>query len=148
MKIYSSTQGSVATPVGKAEYYAALKGAAEGLGVQALARDLGFEVKVQLRSDSTSARGIACRRGLSGRTRHLETRFLWLQEAVARKRLCWGNVHTSVNPSDLLTKVKSRTEAGRLVELSGGTLVVRQAYRRRLAEGGCWSVASIDRFVV
>ena len=85
LKTYSSTQGSVATSVGEAEYYAALKGAAEGLGVQALARDLGVELKVRLVSDSTSARGIACRRGLSGRTRHLETKFLWLQEAVARK---------------------------------------------------------------
>ena len=144
MKTYSSTQGSIATSVGEAEYYAALKSAAEGLGVQALARDLGIEVKVRLWSDSTSARGIACRRGLSSRTRHLETKFLWLQEAIARKRLCWGKVHTSVNPADLLTKVKSRAEASRFVELAGGRLVVRQANRRRQAEGGCWTEKSID----
>ena len=137
LKTYSSTQGSIATSVGEAEYYAALKGAAEGLGVQALARDLGLEVEVRLWSDSTSARGIACRRGLSGRTRHMETKFLWLQEAVARKRLHWGKVHTAVNPADLLTKVKSRAEAGRLIELAGGRLAVRQANRCRQAEGGC-----------
>ena len=136
LKTYSSTQGSIATSVGEAEYYAALKGAAEGLGVQALARDLGLEVEVRLWSDSTSARGIACRRGLSGRTRHMETKFLWLQEAVARKRLHWGKVHTAVNPADLLTKVKSRAEAGRLIELAGGRLAVRQANRCRQAEGG------------
>ena len=138
LKTYSSTQGSIATSVGEAEYYAALKAAAEGLGVQALARDLGLEVGVRLWSDSTSARGIACRRGLSGRTRHMETKFLWLQEAVARKRLCWGKVHTTVNPADLLTKVKTRAEAGRLAELAGGRLEIRQADRSRQAEGGCW----------
>ena len=137
LKTYSSTQGSVATSVGEAEYYAALKGAAEGLGVQALARDLGFELEVRLWSDSTSARGIACRRGFSGRTRHLETKFLWLQEAVARKRLLWGKVHTLANPADLLTKVKSRGEASRLVRLAGGCLTIRQADRSRQAEGGC-----------
>ena len=136
LKTYSSTQGSIATSVGEAEYYAALKAAAEGLGVQALARDLGLDVGVKLWSDSTSARGIACRRGLSGRTRHLETKFLWLQEAVARKRLCWGKVHTTVNPADLLTKVKTRAEASRLAELAGCRLTVRQADNAARRRGG------------
>ena len=137
LKTYSSTQGSVATSVGEAEYYAALKAAAEGLGVQALARDLGIRVEVRLWSDSTSARGIACRRGLSSRTRHFETKLLWLQEAIARKRLCWAKVHTLANPADLLTKVKNSAEARRLVGVAGGELVIRLANRRRQAEGGC-----------
>ena len=101
-----------------------------------MARDLGLDVGVKLWSDSTSARGIACRRGLSGRTRHLETKFLWLQEAVARKRLCWGKVHTTVNPADLLTKVKTRAEASRLAELAGCRLTVRQADNAARRRGG------------
>ena len=63
VKSYSSTQLSVSTSVGEAEYYAAIRAAAEGLAVQALGKDLGIELKVVLWSDSTSARGIACRRG-------------------------------------------------------------------------------------
>ena len=51
MKSWSSTQGSVATSVAEAEYYAALKGAAEALGFASLARDLGHERKVILWSD-------------------------------------------------------------------------------------------------
>ena len=86
--------------------------------------------------DSTAARGIACRRGLSGRTRHLETKFLWLQEAVARKRLRWGKVHTSVNPADLLTKIKGSAEAARLVQLSGGCLFFRKTRDTRSNGGG------------
>ena len=136
LKTYSSTQGSVATSVGEAEYYAALKAAAEGLGVQALARDLGFGVQVVVRSDSTSARGVAGRRGLSRRTRHMETKFLWLQEAIARKRLGWVKVHTSVNPADLLTKVKSRGEAARLCLLAGCKLHIRQADHAARRRGG------------
>ena len=136
LKTYSSTQGSVATSVGEAEYYAALKAAAEGLGVQALARDLGIEVEVRLRSNSTSAQGIAGRRGFSSRTRHMETKYLWLQEAVARKRLGWEKVHTSLNPADLLTKVKSRVEAVRLSALAGCQLHVRQADDAARRRGG------------
>lgn len=124
IKTYSSTQGSTAASVGEAEYYTALKGAAEGLGVQALARDLGVEMSVKLWSDSTSARGIACRKGLSGRTRHVETKFLWLQEAISSQRIHWGKVHTSVNPADLMTKINSRSEACRLVQLVGGDMIV------------------------
>ena len=39
-----STQGSVATSLAEAEYYAALKGAAEALEFASLARDLGYEL--------------------------------------------------------------------------------------------------------
>ena len=124
VKSYSATQISVATSVGEAEYYAALRGAAEGLALQALGRDLGIEMGVKLWSDSTSARGIACRRGLSGRTRHLETKFLWLQEAIAAKRLEWGKVHTEDNPADILTKCKSVHDAKRLMCTVSGFLSV------------------------
>ena len=136
LKTYSSTQGSIATSVGEAEYYAALKSAAEGLGVQALARDLGVHLEVRLWSDSTSARGMACRSGLSSRTRHVEVKFLWLQEAIKRKRIQWQKVHTTVNPADLMTKVKTREEARRLVEIAGGELEVRPDRLRGRAEGG------------
>ena len=84
MKSWSSTQGSVATSVAEAEYYAALKGAAEALGFASLARDLGYELKVILWSDSTAARGVAATKGLSSRTRHMEVKFLWLQGALAK----------------------------------------------------------------
>ena len=67
MKSWSSTQGSVATSVAEAEYYAALKGAAQALGFASLARDLGYELKVILWSDSIAARGVAARKGLSSR---------------------------------------------------------------------------------
>ena len=65
MKAWSSTQGSVATSVAETEYYAALKGAAEKIGFASFARNLGYELKVILWSDSTVARVI----GLSNRIR-------------------------------------------------------------------------------
>ena len=99
MKSWSSTQGSVATSVAEAEYYAALKGAAEALGFASLARDLGYELKVILWSDSTAARGVAARKGLSSRTHHMEVKFLWLQGALAKGQLDWKKVHTLCQPT-------------------------------------------------
>ena len=51
VKSCSSTQQSVSTSVGEAEYYAAIRAAAEGLVVQALGRDFGAELKVVVWSD-------------------------------------------------------------------------------------------------
>ena len=43
---WSSTQGAIAMSSGGAEYYAMVKAAAEGLGIQALAEYLGYEMKL------------------------------------------------------------------------------------------------------
>ena len=43
LKSWSSTQATVAMSSGEAEYYALVKGAAEGLGMQALMKDLGWK---------------------------------------------------------------------------------------------------------
>ena len=42
LKAWSTTQGTVALSSGEAEYYAAVKGASEGLGFQSACRDLGI----------------------------------------------------------------------------------------------------------
>ena len=103
VKSWSSTQGSIATSSGEAEYYAMIKGAAEALGLQALARDLGWNMRIRLWTDSSSAKSAASRRGL-GKTRHIEVKYLWLQEAVRRGRLRLGKIAGELNPADILTK--------------------------------------------
>lgn len=42
-------------------------------------RDLGWELQVPLWIGSSAAKGVRGRLGL-GRTRHIEVRFLWLQD--------------------------------------------------------------------
>ena len=103
VKSWSSTQGSIAQSSGEAEYYSLIKLAAEALGLQALALDLGWSMKVKLWTDSSAAKSAASRRGL-GKTRHLEIKFLWLQEAVRRGRLRLAKIPGAINPSDVLTK--------------------------------------------
>ena len=97
IKTQSSLQSTVSLGSGESEYYAAVQGAAVGLGVCALLDDWRVPVRVTIviATDSTAAMGFASRRGL-GKLRHVSTRYLWLQERVARKEVHVEKVHTYV----------------------------------------------------
>ena len=86
VKTWSNTQTTIAQSSGEAEYYAIVRAAAEGLGMQSIMHDLGWKMRIRLWVDSSAARSIASRIGL-GRVRRLEVKFLWLQEVVRDKRL-------------------------------------------------------------
>ena len=81
MKHWSKTQPTVALSSGEAELQGIGSGISQGLGMQSIARDLGFELKVRVHSDATAAIGIARRRGL-GKVRHLDCADLWIQEKI------------------------------------------------------------------
>jgi len=100
---WSTNQAVIALSSGEAEYYAALKGASQALGFQSMLKDIGLQASVTLFSDSSAARGIIHRTGL-GKLRHLEVGYLWLQAAVAGKRLQVRKVNGLENPADLFTK--------------------------------------------
>jgi hypothetical protein len=106
VKTGSALQSTVSLNSGESEYYALVKGAAMGLAIQALLRDWGIEVKVRISSDSSAARSFSNRRGL-GKQRHVQTRFLWVQERVACKHISIVCIHTDVNHADVLTKAMS-----------------------------------------
>lgn len=103
LKTWSTTQAVRAISSGEAEYYAALTGASMARGFRSMAADLGEDVKIVLRSDSSAALGIGGRPGL-GKLRHLETGFLWLQDMLLLKRLLIKMVMGTNNPADLGTK--------------------------------------------
>ena len=103
IKSWSSTQATIAISSGEAEYYALVKSAAEGLGIQSLAEDLGWNLDVVIWVDATAAKSLASRVGL-GKIRHLETKYLWVQEAVQRRRITIKKIWGQVNRADVLTK--------------------------------------------
>ena len=107
LKTWSTTQTVVALSSGEAEYYAAVKGCAEGLAIQSFCRDLGIQVKVQIWTDSEACKGICNRTGL-GKIKHMDVQLLWLQDAVWRERVKLVKVRGDKNPSDLMTKHLSR----------------------------------------
>ena len=92
-----------------------MHGGAHALGLRSYMRDLGLEFQLELESDSTSAKAFASRKGL-GKQRHVQTRFLWLQDKVAAGDLTVKKVDTGKNVSDILTKVTSGTVLAKHME--------------------------------
>ena len=103
IKHWSSTQTSVALSSGEAEFAGVIRGAGQGLGYQALLKDLGIDAPLRVWTDSSAAIGICSRQGL-GKLRHLDTHTLWIQQAVRLGRVDLRKVDGEVNPADLLTK--------------------------------------------
>ena len=66
---------------------------------------------IKIMSDSTAAKGIACRRSL-GKLKHMEVRYLWVQERVRGGDFIIKHVGGKVNPADVLIKPDSYRECG------------------------------------
>ena len=75
----------------------------DGLGAKAMGLDSGHALDVGLHVDASAAIGVAQRKGL-GRTRHLDTQRLWIQDAVRSQRVSILKVPGSENPADCMTK--------------------------------------------
>ncbi len=114
IKHWSSTQASVTLSSGEAEFSGVIRGAGQGLGYQALLRDLGVDVPLRVWTDSSAAMGICTRQGL-GKLRHLDTHTLWIQQAVRNKRI---ELRKVAGEENLLTKHSlSREKLQALVKL-------------------------------
>ena len=97
IKSWSKTQTLLALSSGESEFYAALKASAEGLGMMAMMRDFGIKVDGEVLGDASAALGIIHRKGL-GRTRHIDTGLLWIQQTAAERRLQYTKVLGTDNP--------------------------------------------------
>ena len=64
LKRWKTLQQTIALSSGEAELKGIVKGAAEGLGLQSVGKDLNTELSVQLYTDSTAAIGMVNRKGL------------------------------------------------------------------------------------
>ena len=104
LRAWSSTQAIIALSSGEAEYYALLKGASAGSGLQAIMDDVGVFLPMCLCTDSAAAKGIVQRRGL-GKTRHISVIYLWLQHKVSQGEIQIKKVPGLSNPADLITKI-------------------------------------------
>ena len=106
IKTWSTNQAVIALSSGEAEYYSMVKGGSIALGFQAMIKELGVDLDIDLRSDASAAVGIVMRRGL-GKVRHIDVTQLWLQEKVASGDIKIMKVKSSENKSDLLTKYQT-----------------------------------------
>jgi hypothetical protein len=96
-------QSTIGLSSGESEFYALVKGFATVLGMQSLLADWGFAFAAEVASDSSAARGHVQRRGL-GKARHIQTRYLWIQERVGEGHVKIVAVPGKINDSDILTK--------------------------------------------
>ena len=103
VKHWSKTQPTIALSSGEAELVGIGQGMAQGLGLQSLAQDMNWNLKLHVHSDATAAIGIAKRRGL-GKVRHLHTTDLWIQERVRNGDVGLHKVLGTENPADCFTK--------------------------------------------
>ena len=105
----ATLQASVGLSSAEAEYYALVRGACFGLGMQSYYADWNIELRLRIYSDSSSARAFAKRQGL-GKQRHVMTRFLWIQERVRMKHFEIMCIDGKSNPADLMTKALTKSE--------------------------------------
>ena len=118
LKHSSNVQSTIALSTGESEYYALVKGGSTGLGIQSLLADYGINAAVTIESDSNAAKGTVNRVGL-GKARHIQTRYLWLQERVAENHLKVVHVPGKQNRSDVLTKPVPGTQMHQTMTKSG-----------------------------
>ena len=102
-KHYSLTQSTLCLSSGESELHGISKAVSTGLGMQSIAKDLGFDISVRIHSDACAAIGIARRRGL-GQIRHLDVEDLWVQQKVRDRSVDLVKVLGAENPADILTK--------------------------------------------
>ena len=118
IKTWCSTQGAIALSSAEAEFYSMVEGVLRGYDMVGLNRELGKEecvMSVILGTDSSAAKGFASRRGV-GKMRHMQVRWLWLQEEVKKGNVRVFKVKGVENPADLMTKFLSGEEIRRHLE--------------------------------
>jgi hypothetical protein len=115
LKSWSSTQPIQALSVAEAEYYALVEGATRGIGMQSMLSEMGHKVRIELQTDSSSAKSFASRKGL-GKMRHLDTKVLWVQDQVSKRKLVLNKVLGVENPADVMTKYHSLASMARVLD--------------------------------
>ena len=105
----AATQSTIGLSSPESEYYALVKGASACLGIQALLEDCGYKAGVHVWCDASSGISLAHRRGL-GKTRHVSTRYLWVQQRVNNKDIVVQKVPRAENPADTGTGCRTEKE--------------------------------------
>ena len=83
-----------------------------------MAKDLGDELTLDLRTDSSASKGMASRVGL-GKVRHLDTALLWLQHHVNKKKIRIHKEAGSNNLADVGTKDVTEEIMKKMMNLMG-----------------------------
>ena len=108
IKTGCKSQAVIALNSGEAEYYGLVSAACNALGEQSTLKDWGIFLPIQSWMDASTGLSIGSRHGL-GRVKHIDTVFLWVQDAVSNGKISLGKKHTDEMLADLLTKPLDRS---------------------------------------
>ena len=75
--------------------------------MQSIMKDLNTNAAVNVGMDASAALGLIHRQGL-GKARHIETLWLWIQQATCEARVLMNKILGKENPADLFTKPLNR----------------------------------------
>ena len=106
----SRTQQTLALSSGEAELYALGLGIAESLFLRSLILEanLATTCKIMIFTDSTAGKSMATRFGTTRKTKHIELRYLYMQELITSGLVIIKKVLGTNNPADILTKYVSK----------------------------------------
>ena len=112
LKSWSSNQAVIALSSGESELYALVKGFSWSLGCQSMCLDFGVKLGLRVATDSSAAKSLVERKGL-GKAKHINTSFLWVQEALFLRRIDeLIKVKGDLNRADIFTKplIKAKSD--------------------------------------
>ena len=109
LSFWSRTQTTIALSSCEAELYEINMATIEALNVKSTIEELfkNCKTNITVYTDSSSAKSITSRRGVTRKTKHIELRQLFVQDLVARGTLQVTKVGTLSNPADIFTKFVS-----------------------------------------
>ena len=91
----------------------------ECLAVQNALEFVGFgTLKITLHIDASVARAFIHRRGV-GRMKHLDVRFMWLQDLAMKNVFTTKKIDRNINPGDMLTHPPAAADVKRFREMLG-----------------------------
>lgn len=100
---WSRIQPVIALSSGEAELYASVTGMSRFVGLVNLARELRGETwgKLSHSVDASACKSLILKKGVGG-IKHMEAKYLWVQEAVERKKIAVHNIPRASNVADAL----------------------------------------------
>lgn len=117
----SRLQGIVALSTTEAEFVAAVSAGQEILWLRNLFTEFGFTLSSPstLYIDNLSALSVAKNPEHHGRMKHLDLRFYWLRDEVAKGHIKVVHLRTSDMPADILTKSLAKPKVLEMVQMLG-----------------------------
>ena len=88
---------------GEAELYGIVDGSAQGIFTKHMHEEMGRTINIDVETDSMAAIWMCSRTGV-GKTRHIQVRWLWIQDAIRDKVVRLRKVRGTDNEADMGTK--------------------------------------------